>query len=384
MKVVVVGAGIVGLATAWRLAASGCEVTVVEQFGAGHARGSSHGSTRITRTTYNHPTWVQLATIAHAVDWPELEREAGRVLLHRGGDAVVWGPEDGRIVDYAAACVGSDVESLPVREARVRFPTMRFPDAERVLWDRTAAVVAAADTLDALRQVGARRGVISREHTRVTGYTATAAGVEVDLGGERLGADAVVLAQGPWAPAGWGLRGTPVRQDVGYWALPGAVAGAFPCWIHLGGDGVRRRSHYGLPGIGEAVMKAALHRTADEDRGDDPDVPRLEADSAALEATEAQLREWFHGLGPRLRGETCFYTNTPTEDFVLDVLPGPARVVVGGGLSGHGFKFGPLLGRILADLVVGGDCQVAPFAADRLRFRVPPGAPSPRPGARAG
>ena len=92
MKVVVVGAGIVGLATAWRLAASGCEVTVVEQFGAGHARGSSHGSTRITRTTYNHPTWVQLATIAHAVDWPELEREAGRVLLHRGGYAVVWGP----------------------------------------------------------------------------------------------------------------------------------------------------------------------------------------------------------------------------------------------------------------------------------------------------
>ncbi len=363
MKVVVVGAGIVGSATAWRLAARGCEVHLVEQFAHGHTRGSSHGNARITRTTYKHPAYVALASTAHAIDWPELAAESGRTLLHRGGDAVVWGPEGPRLAAYADAISDpAAVVQLPVAEARQRFPGLRFPDAERVLWDRTAAVVAAADTMNALREVGGARGVVLHEHTRVTGYDAGEDGVIVHTDGGDLTGDMLVLAQGPWAVAQVGLRATPARQHVGYWPLKGARAGAFPCWIHLDTD----EAHYGLPGIGEEVLKAALHYTAADDQGDDPDVTVSDADPVAIAAVEAHLREWFDGLGPLVHSETCFYTNTPDEDFVLGHLA--PRVVIGGGLSGHGFKFGPLLGRILADLVMDGQCRIPAFADHRERF----------------
>lgn len=371
-EVVVVGGGVVGVATAWRLAQRGCKVTVVEQFSAGHARGSSHGSTRICRSTYAQPVYSALVGLSLAEDWPELEAEADRTLLHRGGDAVVWGPEDGAIGAYAAASRGFDVESMTVPDAQRRFKGLGFPGAERVLWDRTAAVIAAADTMSALYTVCRARGVTFLEGVRVDSFVSDGAGVtlraaSVADGAVVLHADALVLAAGPWSARVAGVPAIPVRQDVGYWALPACRAGSFPCFIHLGGLGATGGAvHYGLPGLGEDVLKAAFHRTSGE--ADDPDVPRLLADPRALAAVEDRLREWFVGLGPLVRSETCFYSNTPTEDFVLDVVTSDGSVVVGGGLSGHGFKFGPLLGRILADLILTGTSTVAPFAHDRARF----------------
>ena len=67
--------------------------------------------------------------------------------------------------------------------------------------------------------------------------------------------------------------------------------------------------------------------------------------------------------------EFCHYTNTVTEDFILDHLPGNERLVVGAGFSGHGFKFGPVTGRILADLALDGHCELPEFVSARNRFR---------------
>lgn len=217
---IVLGAGVVGLSTAWRLAQRGCKVTVVEQFALGHARGSSHGAARICRSTYAQPVYVQLVRLGLSEDWPELEAEAGRTLLHRGGDAVVWGPEEGSIGEYAEASRGFDVESLGVAEAQSRFPGLRFPGAERVLWDRTAAVIAAAETMTALQTVCRARGVRFIEGVRVDSFSSDGKGVTLSAasgdGAVVLQADALVLAAGPWSAKVAGVPAIPVRQDVGY------------------------------------------------------------------------------------------------------------------------------------------------------------------------
>jgi glycine/D-amino acid oxidase-like deaminating enzyme len=64
--------------------------------------------------------------------------------------------------------------------------------------------------------------------------------------------------------------------------------------------------------------------------------------------------------------EACMYTNTPDHDFILDTLPGCPNIVVGAACSGHGFKMGPLVGKILADVATTGACTTVDMQPFRL------------------
>jgi glycine/D-amino acid oxidase-like deaminating enzyme len=159
----------------------------------------------------------------------------------------------------------------------------------------------------------------------------------------------------------------PVRQTVGYWKVEGDPEmyhhPQCPVWVHLGETAM----HYGLPAFpGQPGIKAALHQTSAE--GSDPD-QEGRVEEWLLQESEQFLRSQLQRpLGERLGAETCFYTNTPTEDFVLAHHPSDSRIVIGAGFSGHGFKLGPLTGRILAELLDAGTTTVPAFEADRARF----------------
>ncbi|HEV2104906.1 MAG TPA: N-methyl-L-tryptophan oxidase [Candidatus Eisenbacteria bacterium] len=369
----VVGGGVVGLATAWQLARLGCErVGLVERFRPGHDRGSSHGHSRITRSSYADPLYVRLAGIAHREEWPRLERDAGVRLIHRC-DGLFFGPPEGPFAANAAAvaAVGVDVERLSPAEARRRFPHFRFAGAEGVLHDRTGGVIAAAETVAALARRCSVEGVHVLDDTQVLAIEPAAGPVALATTRGRLLAERVVVAAGAWAAAlvpALAPRLTVKRQSVGYFALeapPEAMRpGAFPVWAWLGPgpNGLR----YGLPEFGRPGIKAAVHTLAgppdDPDARPGPDERALAAIAGFLEAQlTVRVRE-------RLRAETCLYTSTPSEDFVLDTLPGNPRVVVGSACSGHGFKFGPLTGRLLAELALSGRTSVPEFEAHRARF----------------
>ena len=97
--------------------------------------------------------------------------------------------------------------------------------------------------------------------------------------------------------------------------------------------------------------------------GTDPDARSFQPEPVQLAALARYVREWLPGADPdALEPVSCTYTTTVDEDFVLDRV-GP--VVVGAGFSGHGFKFTPSVGRILADLAM--DVAAAPprFALNR-------------------
>jgi sarcosine oxidase len=374
----VVGAGIHGLATAWQLARRGVpRVALVERFRLHHDRGSSHGAARITRTTYSDERYVRLVRVAHEEEWPRLERDAGRALIHRC-DGVFFGPPEGDLERWAAAVAAArapGVERLEPAEARRRFPAFAFPDSRFVLHDRTGGVVAAAETLRALDLRCRVEGVHVLEETRVLAFDPAADPVRVDTDRGTLLAERVVITAGAWAGAlvpALGSRTSVARQHVGYFrlALPaaGMAPASFPVWVHLGAPAAG--AHYGLPAFGEAGVKAAHHRVAQG--SDDPD-ERPRPDAGAIERVRRFLAEQLAiPVVETLRSETCLYTNTPDEHFVLSPLPGHARVVVGSACSGHGFKFGPLVGRILAELALEGRTGVPEFEAARELFALPP------------
>ncbi|TMA24645.1 MAG: FAD-dependent oxidoreductase [Deltaproteobacteria bacterium] len=129
----VVGGGVSGLATAWQLARRGVpRVGLVERFRLHHDRGSSHGTSRITRSTYSDERYVRLVRVAHAEEWPRLERESGATLIHRC-DGIFFGPPEGDIerwADAVAAAGAPGVERLTPAEARARFPAFATRPAE--------------------------------------------------------------------------------------------------------------------------------------------------------------------------------------------------------------------------------------------------------------
>jgi monomeric sarcosine oxidase len=382
----VVGGGVHGLATAWHLAraraagGSGVErVALVERFRLHHDRGSSHGFGRITRSTYSDERYVRLVGVAHAEDWPRLERASERTLIHRC-DGLFFGPPEGDLERWAAAVAAAGcppgpgtpgVERLDMREARRRFPAFAFPDASLVLHDTTGGVLAAAETLLALDRRCRVEGVHVLEDTRVLAIDPASDPVVVDTDRGRLLAERVVVTAGAWAaelvPA---LRGTVSvsRQHVGYFDVGAAGEfGRFPVWVYVGD--AARGLYYGLPAFGRPGIKAALHGVgADDDDAEAHPGPDPRAIARVRDFLASQLTL---GVGEALHAETCLYTNTPDERFVIGPLPGHANVVVGSICSGHGFKFGPLAGRLLAELVMEGRTSVPEFERHRAAFAVP-------------
>jgi sarcosine oxidase len=352
-RILVVGAGINGLCAAWQLLRHmpGSDILLVDRFLPGHGRGSSHGDERIIRSSYATAEWVRAMVYTRAELWPQLEADVGARLVHPG-PAVFWGPEAGPIGAYSeavrgAAGSGVHIEEIDVVEARRRFPHMRFPDAERVLHDHDAGVIAAARTMRALERLLADAGV-RRLQARVTGLDEDDAGVTLQTSEGPLRAEHVVLAAGAWirdlvpslAP-----RAMPAYQHVGFWEMDVAV-GRSPAWVHLGVEGL----HYGLPTF-DGEMKAAFHRTGTGE--DDPDTEEW-PDPAELERVREKLSEWFvPGPGARIGWDTCLYTNAPEDAFVLEEPPGHRRVLAVSACSGHAFKLAPHTGERVAAWVVG-------------------------------
>jgi glycine/D-amino acid oxidase-like deaminating enzyme len=350
---VIVGAGIHGLCTAFWLQRLGLRrLLVVEQGEPGHTRGSSHGATRITRSSYDDPEFVALAQRAHAEGWPALEQALGPLRVPTPG--VFFGPRAGLFAGYARATLqaGVAVEALDVDAARRCFPLLRIDPNDGVLLDHTAAVVLAAETMHGLRSWLTDRGVELRFATPVTALHDRGDSVEVVAANGVWRARHAVLAAGPWTARLAGRDAPPLtvlRQEVGYVAIdaPHAMcaAGAFPVWCRIGD--APNDFHYGLPSPASKDLKIAVHRTAGP--GIDPDAAAPAIDAAALLAL-AQQRFTAPVLALR-HTERCLYTMTADQRFHVG-SNATRRLTTIAACSGHAFKFGPIVGRMAADLVL--------------------------------
>lgn len=354
----VVGGGLLGLATARALARRGREVVVLEARHPGHDGSGSRGAARIFRCGYDDPRYVAMAVGARR-QWEALEAEAGERLLHPVGQ-VTFGAGLDRLA-AAMAAGGARAERLGPAEVAARFPALAVDGP--ALYEPLSGVLAAERVLAVLAGCP---GVDRRDGTAVAGLVDDGRRVTVELaGGGALVAPAVVLCAGPGtgrllARAGPALAGhagsfTVTAEQVGYVDAP--TDPPVPVFVERADPWC-----YGLPVPGTGRVKLALH-------GDGPTVTAdrfpTGPDPARLARLEAAARRRLPGHGPLEAGERCPYDWSPDGRFVADRV---GRVVVGAGTSGHGFKFGLLLGELLADLATGTAPSVdpAPFALARL------------------
>lgn len=329
----VVGGGVLGLSAARGLALDGFAVTVYEQHQVGTKLGGSTGGSRIYRTSYRKPAYVRLARLA-IEEWQRLDPE----LLVRNG-LLEQGAGVGLHADALDEC-GEQYRWLEPAEAERLFPEARF--RSQVLFTEEAGVIRADRALARLRAVD---GIEVREGAPVADP-------------RTLEADIVCVCPGAWLGE---LFDLPVHGQIEQIAHFAGAPDTRPAVVDHGDQVGCFWYGVATPGVGYKVAQDSARAGPFDATG--PDRP---IDQGVLADLLAHLPEAFPGLDPRpLTVEACLYTMTPDGDFVLDMIDG---MVVIGGDSGHAFKFGPLLGRLAADLARGrslpSECQM--FRADRF------------------
>lgn len=369
--VIVLGLGSMGGAAANVLAGRGARVLGLETFAPGHDQGAAHGGTRIVRQSYfESPEYVPLLQRAYE-GWRTLEAESGRSILQLCGGIYIGDPHD---VTFSGSLEAARLHGLPhevldAAEIRRRFPTMHPADDALAVYEANAGYVRPEQTTIANAEVAAAKGATLRFHEPVTHWQATAGGgVEVVTTHGTYGADRLVVTPGPWAPQVLPELQLPlsIERMVFYWFQPDFTDAVpyerytdaeHPVYIEqTHGNG----QIYGFPmtdgpagGLKLGFFRRGTPTTA-------ATVDRTVHDDETAVMRERALQLFPRLTGPLVQAKTCLYSVTPDEHFVVGAHPGHEQVQIACGFSGHGFKFVPVVGEILADLALHGSSQLLP------------------------
>jgi sarcosine oxidase len=369
---IVIGVGAMGAATCRALASRGARVLGLERFDLCHDRGSSHGRSRVVRKAYfEDPRYVPLLHAAYAL-WRELASQTGEEILHRTG-CLNLGPADHECVRGARQSAEEHAlphEVLTAAEVRARWPVLDPAEGDVGIYEADAGFVVPERCVRLLADEARRRGAELREREPVRRWSSDGPDLAVATERATYRCRQLVVAAGPWlgripgpVPLELPLR---VERQVQLWFRPRGPerfrAGRLPVLIHfLGG-----RAYYAVPASADDLFKVARHHGGETA---EPDAVRRRVTAA----DEADVRSYLRRHVPEAdaapaASEVCLYTNTPDDHFVIDRHPGREDVFVAGGFSGHGFKFAPLVGEIVADLMLQGRTRhpVELFSARRF------------------
>jgi len=350
---IVLGVGGMGSAATYHLARRDVDVLGIERFDVPHAKGSSHGVTRIIRLPqFKDPAYVPL--VADALDlWKELETRRDTRLFYETG-TLDFGPGESDVFHGSReSCRVHDLEHSVLTGAEVseRFGGYDLPPEYRAVYQPDGGFLHAEQCVVAHVEAAHAEGATIRARERVTDWEAGESGVRVTTDRGSYTAETLVTTAGAWTGdlfPGLDDYLEPERQVLG-WFQPTAPErfrpGNFPVFV----ADVPEGNYYGFPVFEVPGFKFGKHHHRGQ-TGHPADLgsePNREDETVLREFADRYMPA---GTGPTMQLATCLYTNTPDEDFILDVHPDHERVVVGAGFSGHGFKFASVVGEVLADL----------------------------------
>ena len=368
----VIGVGGVGSAALFHLASRGLQVIGLEQFSIAHDRGSSHGQTRIIRTAYfENSAYVPLLIRSYEL-WRSLEVSSGQRLLEPTGLLEVGRP-DGEILPGVVTSAQEhslEIERLTSSQSEHRFPMYHVPDDMEAIFEPTAGMLYVEECVATHVRAAEAKNATVRQNTRVDRIELDAAPIVIHLENEEIAAERLVICGGAWASQLLDLR-LPLeiaRKHLHWYSTDQpnwqAKRGC-PTFFYELPDGC----FYGFPAIDAQGVKIAEHTGGEKlTTPDDFDrSPSPEDDQRVLAFLSHHL---IHVFPRRTRHETCLYTLTPDAHFIVDRHKMNPNIAYAAGLSGHGFKFAPVLGEILTDLVVHGESDQPIDFLSSKRFEV--------------
>ena len=371
--IAVVGAGIMGAAAACEAARRGARVALIDE-SMPNPRASSIDHSKVFRFSYPDPLYARMAADALPL-WHALAEESCERLLTQTGILLLG--ESRELYETKTfetlRALSLPVEMLDSREAASRFPQFnaeRFPYA---VYDPSGAILHAERAVRVMISLARSLGVQMIEGERVVeikseifsikrGEGARAPAVVMESGSE-IACEQVLIASGAWTRSLVPFLEkilTPTRQELIYFEAPRASQSGvvlpphanfydekFPIFTAL------ETGFYGFPVHHAGAMKIANHNKGEP-------VDPQSYDESVTEESIAACRDFFSEFIPALKSapvretRVCLYNNTPDDDFIIDRHPEFENVVIATGFSGHGFKFGPLIGRIAAELMLSG------------------------------
>ncbi len=374
--VIVIGVGAMGAATCYQLAKCGARTLGIEQFGIPNQFGSSHGHTRLIRLAYyEHPDYVPLLRQSYNL-WSQLECESESTLLYRVGGIYLGGPESD-LVDHSLKA--ASIHQLPHshltrQDISDQFPQFTVPDHYHAVYEPDAGFLMSELAIQAFADQATRLGADIHTNEVIVNYKASPRGVVVTTSQDTYHAQNLILTVGAWAGSvirdlGVELRVT--RQSL-CWFKPSSptylTLGVLPVWAIDLENAENPGIYYGFPILpDETSIKAALHQLASPATPDTVDrEPRPEDHFIPQNALKTYLPS---AHGPLSSCQICMYTNSPDGHFIIDQHPLYPNVSFAAGFSGHGFKFAPVIGQILADLALNQSTDLPVEFLSRRRFQ---------------
>lgn len=359
-----------GSAALYHLARRGVPAVGIEQFQIGHALGSSHGFSRIFRDIYYDPLYVELAEAAIPL-WQELDALSREKLMQFTG-LLYFGRPDNEVFRKSVGVMEATnrpIDIMTAQEVAARFPPLRLPPDAVACFTPQAGLLNVGLCVLAHLEQARRLGATIHQQTSVHNIDLAQDVPVLDTSAGQFRCERLIISPGPWAPQILRELALPLRvtRQQEFYFLPTDRSRKRPGPLPVFGD--LDAKFYGFPDFGPGL------KTADDGLGQETSAS--EVDRTLDLNKRDQLQRWLdtilpdHGCSYH-EGATCMYTVTPDKDFLIGPHPQNPNVIVAAGFSGHGFKFSPLIGKILADLAVAGKTEypIERFRLDRFHGAV--------------
>ena len=353
--VAVIGAGVFGAWTAYRLQQSLGSVALIDGYGPGNSRSSSGDESRIMRMGYGGDEIYTRSAWRSLLLWKGLFARRGDTLFRQSG--VLW--LEHQSDPYPLLCfetlrkVGIPIEELTVNETRRRHPQISTQGIQRTFFEPESGLLLACRAVQAVVSEAIACGVQYFQDAVAPPSSSNRVDSVTTAGGERISAGHYVFACGAWLPKLFpellGDRIYPTRQEVFYFGTPPGnrfTPPQLPAWVEF------KEEAYGLPDVEGRGVKVAIDRHGPPF---DPDTGERVATGEGLAEARRYLARRLPELAnaPVLESRVCQYENTSNGDFLIDRHPESENVWLVGGGSGHGFKHGPFVGEYVTARIQG-------------------------------